>query len=343
MNWIRSEWICGRTLALILVSASSAFGSFSAEDRGTTTAPFLKLGVGARAMAMGEANSAVAEDATALYWNPAGLARVNGHSATFMHAPYLEGTFYDFAGYAQRSGRHAWGVSAQYFSAGSLAETDENNASLGTFTPNDLALSAAYAIQLSEDGWSGGLAGKYIQSKIIATARTVALDAGLQSRLYFDRLRLALAVSNVGGKMKFEEASENLPVILRLGSALRLSDPWLASLDVIAPKDNDASLALGTEYLWQATEGIQLAGRLGYNSRTQADVEGFTGVSFGVGIAGSRVSLDYALLPFGALGLTHRISLGLRWGSAPNPQSLRKDRRAQSNSGYPSLENESLP
>src|SRR5579864_5665137 len=84
------------------LSFSPAFAAFSSNDKGTTTANFLKLGVGARAEAMGEAYTAVADDATALHWNPAGITRVapDGGSIAFMHAPYIESTYYDYGGFA---------------------------------------------------------------------------------------------------------------------------------------------------------------------------------------------------------------------------------------------------
>src|SRR5205814_753634 len=101
--------------------------AFSSDNRGTTTANFLKLGAGARAVSMGEAYTAVSNDATALFWNPAGLARLpeHGGSATFMHAPYVESSFYDYGAFAQGLGDvGAWGASVQYFSAGKITETD---------------------------------------------------------------------------------------------------------------------------------------------------------------------------------------------------------------------------
>jgi len=304
------------SISLILF-ASAASADFNSNARGTTTANFLKLGVGARAVAMGEAFSAVADDATALYWNPAGLARLDKRSATFMHAPYLESSFYDYGAYAQRSNRHAWGAGIQYFSAGRIPETDEFNNALGSFSPYDLAASLGYAYRLSdrlsEEGYYLGVTGKFIQSKILATASTVALDAGFQTPAYGDRLRLAFAITNLGGTLKFEEEAEHLPLALRLGSALQLTEKWLASLDVAFPKDNSPYAAVGAEYQWHATESLKFAGRMGYNSRTTGDIDGLTGLSFGFGAGLEKIAFDYAFLPYGILGLTHRISLTLEF------------------------------
>jgi hypothetical protein len=303
-----------------LVPANATAG-FNSDARGTTTASFLTLGVGARAEAMGEAFTAVADDATSLYWNPAGMARVDGGSAAFMHAPYLASTYYDYGAYAQRWGHHSFGLGVQYFSAGSINQTDPNDVALGSFSPYDLAATFGYAYRLDEAGDAFGVSTKFVQSKILNTASTLSFDAGFQSRPYWERLRLAIAASNLGGKMKFEQESEALPTIVRLGSAFAISPRWSASMDIIAPKNNAGYLALGTEYRWPFSDGLTLAGRCGYNSRTTGDISGVTGFSTGFGLGWRAFSFDYALVPYGGLGLTQRISLSLRFGAAVNERS----------------------
>ncbi len=306
-----------KLLALIalLCIQSPVWADFNADARGTTTANFLKLGVGARAVGMGEAYSAVADDATALYWNPAALSRMAGGSATFMHAPYLASTFYDYGAFAQRFGNHALGIGVQYFSAGSIDQTDINNTSLGSFNPYDVAASLGYAYRWSEEGPALGVAGKFIQSKILNTATAYAADFGIQSRLYAERLRLAFTAVNIGSKMTFEQESDNLPLALRVGSSLKLTEHWLSSLDIVFPKDNSPYTALGTEYGWHVSDALLLSGRLGYNSRTAGDISGITGLSFGMGFGFKNLDLDYAFLPYGGVGITHRLSLSFKWGA----------------------------
>ena len=94
----------GALLAVLWLSGSGPASGMGSSDRGTSSAELLKLGVGARAVAMGEAFSAAADDATALYWNAAGLTRVSAQSATFMHAPYVDGSFFNYAVYGRKLG-----------------------------------------------------------------------------------------------------------------------------------------------------------------------------------------------------------------------------------------------
>jgi len=65
---------------------------------GTTAAPFLEIDVGSRAIGMGSAFVAVANDATALYWNPAGISRLPGNEMVFIHSAWIADINYDFVG-----------------------------------------------------------------------------------------------------------------------------------------------------------------------------------------------------------------------------------------------------
>ena len=89
----------GAFFFLVLSVSCILSGSVFAGGGGTTAVPFLTMGAGARALAMGDAATATANDATALYWNPATLLRIENQSATFMHAATLENSAYDYAAY----------------------------------------------------------------------------------------------------------------------------------------------------------------------------------------------------------------------------------------------------
>ena len=85
---------------------------------------FLYIGAGARSLAMGGAFCAVADDATAGYWNPAGLFRINGQEAQFMHSERFGGIVkYDYLGYGRSNGITGLGASLFRTDVGDIANT----------------------------------------------------------------------------------------------------------------------------------------------------------------------------------------------------------------------------
>jgi len=299
-----------RAIPFFLVLLSPGFlwgGSFN--NKGASTAKFLQFGAGARAVSMGEAFSAVVDDATALYWNPAGLLRVQNHSATFMHATHIDSSFLDYGAYAHKlSEKTAVGVGMQYFSAGDISETDSFGFGVGSFKPTDMAISVGVARQVKS--FSAGLTAKLVRSKIVDSAQTLAFDVGILSPSYFkEKVQFAFTATQMGGSLKFDSKSESLPLELKVGGAAKIKPAWTASLDLGLPKDNSPYLALGNEYAYGLTEGWDLKGRIGYNTRSAQDVAGLTAVSFGLGLGVNLLNVDYGLVPIGDLGLTHRVAL----------------------------------
>ncbi|MFC1522468.1 PorV/PorQ family protein [Elusimicrobiota bacterium] len=300
-------------LFVVLCMTSPLFASFSSKDKGTTTAGFLKLGVGGRAVAMGEAYSAVADDASALYWNTGALNHISSKTATFMHALYIESSYFDYLAYAQPiNDVSAFGIGLQHLSAGSITKTDETGSNTGTFAPTDMAITLGYARMLRD--FSIGIGAKFIQSKIIDSASAFAGDLGIMAPpLMDDKLKFAFTATNIGSKMKFDVDEEDLPMAMRLGSSYRIKDEWISSLDIAFPKDNAAYFAFGTEYLFPVNDTWKMAARTGLNTRTMSDVDGFSGISFGLGFIYQKLLMDYAFFPLGDIGTTHRISFSLRF------------------------------
>ena len=308
------KWILSAVVALTLTPPAAA-SSFTSSGRGTTTADFLTLGVGARATAMGEAYSAVVDEAGAVYWNPAALTRIPNASATFMHAAYIGSSYFDYGAFAKNLGKlGSIGAGVQYFSAGSIAATDATGSDAGTLTPYDLALSLAYAHKLDGlgplDGFSVGVTGKFVESKIVTSARTFAADAGILSPPFFnERLRLALTAVNLGGTMKFDQATEQLPVIVRFGSSFKITPAWLASVDASAPRNDHPYVGLGTEYWLVNGKDWGFSGRAGFNSETIGSIDGFSGIAVGFGLRLRGLAMDYGFVPYGGIGQAHRISI----------------------------------
>src|SRR6185503_601516 len=104
--------------ALLLVAGVLSYvpaqaALFSESGKGTAAGQFLKFGAGARAEGMGEAYTVLAQDATALYWNPAGLSSVEHWGLSLMHMVGVEETSFEYGSAAKRLGGGVLGVGVQ--------------------------------------------------------------------------------------------------------------------------------------------------------------------------------------------------------------------------------------
>lgn len=316
-------------LLLLAPTATPEAEAFGGADAGTSAGQFLKLGGDARAVAMGESAGAVAEDSTALYWNPAGLAALTERHATFTHAMLYESVYCDFTAYAHpvRSiierdrnrrdlgpdGLGSLAVGALYLNAGQLQETDNTGVRTGgAFTPRDLALMAGWGAPLTRV-LDAGFAFKYIDSRIKLSARTTAVDGGVRLRLHAGGwpYRASVSVHNVGPGLRFREKADPLPTIVRVGQSLRPLPEWTLSSDVVLPRDGAMYPSFGSETRLTIQPGRTAAAlRLGWSGRTSSsDLDGLTGISFGMGLTYLDFRADYAWAPFGVLGSAHRLSL----------------------------------
>ncbi|HAT71914.1 MAG TPA: hypothetical protein DCS63_03765 [Elusimicrobia bacterium] len=321
-----------------------AAGDFNAGAKGTTGAAFLTMGMGARALGMGEAYSAVAADASAVSWNPAGLVRAPEISVMFMHANYLAGISFDYLSFARSNGSSAFGGAVAYLNGGEVERTDEAGNNRGTYQPRDYAATIGYALDLEVFGadsrkYGAGVAGKYLSSKIVEKAGVFAFDAGLTARTSVDdmTLRLAFVAQNLGGGIKLDKKADPLPTTLKAGGALQLDKNWLISADVAAPRGNSPYICAGVEHAAYRDVNIRVLLRFGVNTLTLGDISGITAVSGGFGLVIKNAAVDYAAVPFGDLGLTHRLSLTMRFGNAGNDPGGRVKRygekSAKKNSG----------
>lgn len=329
-----------RTLIIYLMLHTSLFGGI--KKSGTTSAQFLKIGVGARAIGMGGAYVALANDASSVYWNPAGLTQVGPHGAVSLaYTDWLADTKYSFATGIIRAGRAgSFGLS---FISLSMPEMQVRNEFYpeGTgeyFSAGDLALGISYAYQIT-DRFSVGATGKYIRQQIWHTsASALAFDIGIQFRTDFDWLVLGMSIANFGPKMQYagkdlfinydfdpdqwgdsehifadlQTDKWDLPLLFRFGLAMEILNRQLsqlmATMEARHPNDNTESLSLGLEYGFMRRFFL----RGGYQSLFEAGSE--KGFTFGMGMiyylsSQSPLHFDYAYADWGRLTNTHRFSI----------------------------------
>lgn len=313
---------------LILLSAGSAAA------QGEAGAHCLIIPPSARANGMGQTNVALAEDATGIWWNPAGLAFLD-RELDLMHSQLVpdlaSDVFYEFiAGIYKLEGLVTIGASLIYLTYGEWEGRDERNHYLGKFTSWEVAPTLSGSIQILESlGIGGNLKFIYIdlapplENQPAGRGHSVALDIGglwkvPEFGLFGVRvsdLNLGMCVSNLGPNITFinREQAAPLPRNLRLGFSYKPMDSEIGRLVVAAEVnrplvefDRSNTLHLGGEFLY-----IDLiAVRAGYIHDRDGNIKDPT---YGLGfIFNRRVRLDWASIPQAKeLGRVHRWSVGV--------------------------------
>ena len=278
------------------------------ENAGTRAMTFLKIGVGAEAMSMGESQVAATDDLYASYWNPAGLARLQQPQLALMHNEWFAGINHEFVGFAlPLKGAGTLGASASFLSFGELQGRDRDGNETTIFRPYDVALILSYARGFGSS-LAFGVNAKFLREQIADESGTgIAFDFGGLYNFPETPLSLGFNAQHVGPRVKFVEEAFGLPFTFRLGAAYRLwNDAFILTTDIIRPSDNDIAIGVGAGY----TIGNILQLRTGYKYKIGGnDLGAISGLTGGFGLTLLRFQIDYALVPFGVLGLTHRFSL----------------------------------
>ena len=188
----------------------SSYG-YAVTNVGTSGAQFLKIGPGARVDSMGGAFGAVADDVTAIYWNPAGLSQLAATSLSGTHTVWLADTRYNFLAFATPVEKVGTiGASVTFLSVPDMEITTLAKPD-GTglwFSAWDAAVSLAYSRQMYEKE-SGvkllfGVNAKYIHQQIHRESATgMAVDVGTLYHTGWKSLRIGMCFSNFGSEMRF--------------------------------------------------------------------------------------------------------------------------------------------
>jgi hypothetical protein len=309
---MRSALVLGLSCAVLVFLAGTALSSNS--QTGTYAAPFLKIGVNARAFGMGEAQVALVDDSSSIYWNPAGLAKISRGDITFTDNEWLSDIRYNFVAWGYHLKKlGTFGAGLSYLSYGDIPGYDPQGNPTGTFGARDIAVYLSYARSLYPS-FRIGANFKYIVQKVEAeSGGAVAMDLGLQYDTPLKGLSLGFSAANLGSKLKLVDQSAKLPINIRSGLAYSLSlasgkFTAITAFDLVKALDNEFQYNFGEEFSILGT----IVGRVGYKANT--DISGFcTGIGFkhSFGRIGLRLDYAYTAIKVGELGDTHQVSLGL--------------------------------
>lgn len=346
-----TPWLMGWALALLWALPAGAQETDTppgyvdgVTNAGTSAAAFLQIGVGARAQAMGNAGTAMMDDATAMFWNPASVARMGGTAhVAFDHTGWLADTQLDYIGAVFAvSPNSALGLSVMNFQMVDnqpVRTVDQPEGTGEYYSASDLALGLTYGVALT-DRFAAGVTGKYVNEGLWnEDASAFALDLGVRYRTKLPGLNIAASISNFGSDMQLDgrdllrpydddpgNASNDqlnvrldtdtysLPLYFRfgLGYEREVGDMhrFVLATDLLHPSDNSEAINLGGEYTFLNTLSL----RGGLVSLFEEDRVG--GTSFGVGVqrrllGGIRLAADYTYAQWGVLNDTHRLTISL--------------------------------
>ncbi|MCX7875105.1 MAG: PorV/PorQ family protein [Melioribacteraceae bacterium] len=197
-----------KKLIMVLILAAFTLQPILAQTvtkTGTTAAKFLSIGVGARANAMGGAYSSVANDVSAIYWNPAGIASVNETQTLFTYTRMFADININYFGFVIPAGDYGtFGASVTALNVGDMEVTTEflPDGTGEKFSAGSYAFTLSYAKYITEN-FAVGANVKYIRESIYnSSASGVAFDIGTVFMTPFYGIKFASSISNYGSKMQ---------------------------------------------------------------------------------------------------------------------------------------------
>jgi len=303
-------------LVLLTVLAQGAQGQIF-EKVGTFGAQFLKIGPSARAAAMGNAFSAVADDASTTYWNPGGLVEIPRTALHLNHVEWPADIKLDYVSYVFHT-PYLPGVMGITARALTMDPQVERTIYLpgGTgrhFDAGDMSFGLTYA-QYFTDRFSTGVTVNFIHSGLAdKSVNTTSFDFGLVYRIGIRGMRLGMVVQNAGGEIDYDSQAAKMPIMFKVGLSVEALDMGphhiLSAIEFSHPPDNKERANLGMEYSFNRFLYL----RTGYNANY--DANGITG-GFGLEINTSdrsKLFVDYAFEDLSSLGEAHRFSVSFAY------------------------------
>jgi hypothetical protein len=304
-------------ILMVLVPALALGATKPFEKVGTFGAQFLKIGVSARASGMGSAYTAVADDATAIYWNPAGMVELTRTQVTLnsivwpadidiyfagavFTTPYFPGTF---------------GISARALTMDPQEERTvyQPDGTNRFFDAGDMSFGLSYAMYFTDRFSAGGTLHFIHMGLADKSVETIAADFGLIYRIGIQGMKLGMMIQSLGGEVNFDDRTSKLPTLFKVGLSVdayrRGVHALLASGEFSHPSDNKERMNVGMEYIFNQFCYLRGGYNIGYDTQAVA-----WGVGFRVDTSQtSDIGFDYAWEDLGYLGRAHRVTLNFSY------------------------------
>jgi len=283
-------------------------GLFAQNDGSANTGlTFLKLGVGARSIAMGDAFSSVADDGTAVIYNPARLNSGLNNNVTIMYNSAMQDLTNNYIGTKVKFNKLGIGFGLLKTSVSDIEVRTIPGAPIDKFDAQNISMNLALCYELYKN-LTFGISSKLIYEKIyIEEASGVGFDIG--TNFIKDDLSVSFVLSNLGSINALKETSSKLPTAVRFGGAYNFRKN---NLNFILALDGFKVLDGGKMHINSGAEiGYKdlLFIRLGY--QTAYENKGFTS---GLGLKYKGILLDYAFIPYSdSFGTSNTLSLGFNF------------------------------
>jgi outer membrane protein OmpA-like peptidoglycan-associated protein len=284
------------TLALTLALLGSG-------NTGTSVLPVLRIGQGPRAAALGEAFTGLADDAGAVYWNPAGLGHIDQYHIALSHHQWFAGITDEVLHATLPFGPGAFGAGIIYSGDPGIEHWSEENQPGDTFSTWNAGLAVAYGLPLSEQ-YAVGLTIKGLHEDLYdATGTGGAIDVGVLGEPVPD-LKVGVSARHLG--FISYNSPEELPAEVAAGASFQRYGITVL-LDVVVPFDSDINVRVGLEY----APVPEIALRVGYRTgpTSLAGLGALAGLTGGIGLTHGNYGVDYSITPYGELGIVHRVGL----------------------------------
>lgn len=303
-------------IAVFFIMISTVF----AGDAGQET-PF-SIGAGARALGMGGGFISLADDASAIYYNPAGLPNLNYQEFSFMHIELFEGTSYNYAGWVFPDSKLR-GVGIGFFRIGTDdIEGRSDFISGSTFGYSESQILFSYGQTLGDDFSIGGSFKIVNQSLDTLSDYGLGFDVGFSLQLT-DNISSGLIFRDiVPSELKLAAETETAPITIAGGIGLK---------NISLREKSTLTAAIELEKIENRTIKVHTGGELLFNQiyalRTGYDKDNF---SFGAGIIINRIKIDYAYKIMDNINDSHRFSLSFLIGTSVKDKLLKEKKLAES-------------